>query len=449
MASVAPEDAAGQPLVQATLVGEQGSLEITLKKPAADAKVGVSLVGSPPLVHQVRAGGLGAAAGLRLHDRVVSVNGLPVSGQEDAAAALAAAPAGPLVVVVERPAPGAVLEAQPVCAQTPMDRDGTITCDVAPGDAMFKYVAPKGGVFVHEVANPVLRAAGVERGDAFASVNGLPALPGAKGCCAKGEDARLQSVGALLRAQDDGRSPRRLVFRRPLAGDVPGERLVLLGDPKGDTCIGVRGGLAASLEDKPWFATVPPALEAAGVPADLWRTLMADLAVVQKKAAACDGCRCVEAGLQGLAVVGAAVGQGFPPALAGMVPYLACLCCPWGRLDPFQRAFGEWRDAANRDLARYGVAVRGATFDGIDDGTPVSRQARGASGSGSMQGDMCGTGGLQTSALVFSLSPYAAERLAVALQRPAVSADVYGYPETYQPRDCGARECCVDVDRTL
>ena len=54
-----------------------------------------------------------------------------------------------------------------------------------------------------------------------------------------------------------------------------------------------------------------------------------------------------------------------------------------------------------------------------------------------------------TSALVFSLSPYAAERLAVALQRPAVSADIYGYPETYQPRDCGARECCVDVDRAL
>ncbi|KAH8098341.1 helicase [Aureococcus anophagefferens] len=38
-------------------------MEITLKKPAADAKVGVSLVGSPPLVHQIRAGGLGAAAG--------------------------------------------------------------------------------------------------------------------------------------------------------------------------------------------------------------------------------------------------------------------------------------------------------------------------------------------------------------------------------------------------
>lgn len=219
---------------------------------------------------------------------------------------------------------------------------------------------------------------------------------------------------------------------------------MLLGDPEGYTCIGVRGGLAASLEDKPWFAAVPPALEAAGVPADLWRTLMADLAVVQKKAAACDGCRCVEAGLQGLAAVGGVVGQGFPPALVGMVPYLACLCCPWGQLDPFQRAFGEWRDAANRDLARYGVAVRGATFDGIDDGTPVSRQARGVE-------SQCGTEGCQhwTSALVFSLSPYAAERLAVALQRPAVSADVYGYPEVYTPRDCGARECCVDVDRTL
>ena len=446
MASVAPEDAAGQPLVQATLVGEQGSLEITLKKPAADAKVGVSLVGSPPLVHQVRAGGLGAAAGLRLHDRVVSVNGLPVSGQEDAAAALAAAPAGPLVVVVERPAaPPPDAHVAPI-AQAPMDRDGTITCDVAPGDAMFKYVAPKGGVFVHEVANPVLRAAGVDRGDAFASVNGLPTRTEAPSCGGGSEDARLQSVGALLRAQDDGRSPRRLVFRRPLAADVPGERLVLLGDPEGDTCIGVRGGLAASLEDKPWFATVPPALEAAGVPADLWRTLMADLARVQKKAAACDGCRCVEAGLQGLAAVSAVITQGGGwPAAAGMVPYLACLCCPWGRLDPFQRAFGEWRDAANRDLARYGVAVRGATFGGIDDGTPVSRQARGVE-------SQCGTEGCQprwTSALVFSLSPYAAERLAVALQGPAVSADVYGYPETYRPRDCGARECCVHVDRTL
>ena len=442
MAVVVPESGA---IAVATMV-VQGSLEITLKKPAADAKVGVSLVGSPPLVHQVRAGGLGAAAGLRLHDRVVSVDGLPVSGQEDAAAALAAAPAGPLVVVVERPAPGAVLEAQPVGAQTPMDRDGTITCDVAPGDAMFKYVAPKGGVFVHEVANPVLRAAGVDRGDAFASVNGLPTRTEAPSCGGGSEDARLQFVGALLRAQDDGRSPRRLVFRRSLAGDVPGERLVLLGDPEGDTCIGVRGGLAASLEDKPWFATVPPALEAAGVPADLWRTLMADLARVQKKAAACDGCRCVEAGLQGLAVVSALLTQGGGwPAAPGMVPYLACLCCPWGRLDPFQRAFGEWRDAANRDLARYGVAVRGATFDGIDDGTPVSRQARGVE-------SQCGTEGCQpqcTSALVFSLSPYAAERLAVALQGPAVSADVYGYPETYRPRDCGARECCVDVDRTL
>ena len=442
MAAVVTESGA----IAVPTLGVQGSLEITLKKPAADAKVGVSLVGSPPLVHQVRAGGLGAAAGLRLHDRVVSVNGLPVSGQEDAAAALAAAPAGPLVVVVERPAPGAVLEAQPVGAQTPMDRDGTITCDVAPGDAMFKYVAPKGGVFVHEVANPVLRAAGVDRGDAFASVNGLPTRTEAPSCGGGSEDARLQFVGALLRAQDDGRSPRRLVFRRSLAGDVPGERLVLLGDPEGDTCIGVRGGLAASLEDKPWFAAVPPALEAAGVPADLWRTLMADLARVQKKAAACDGCRCVEAGLQGLAAVSAVITQGGGwPAAAGMVPYLACLCCPWGRLDPFQRAFGEWRDAANRDLARYGVAVRGATFGGIDDGTPVSRQARGVE-------SQCGTEGCQpqcTSALVFSLSPYAAERLAVALQRPAVSADVYGYPETYRPRDCGARECCVHVDRTL
>ena len=220
------------------------------------------------------------------------------------------------------------------------------------------------------------------------------------------------------------------------------ERLVLLGDPEGDTCIGVRGGLAASLEDKPWFAAVPPALEAAGVPADLWRTLMADLARVQKKAAACDGCRCVEAGLQGLAAVSAVITQCFPPAAAGMVPYLACLCCPWGQLDPFQQAFGEWRDAANRDLARYGVAVRGATFGGIDDGTPVSRQARGVD----PHWEGCQP---RTSALVFSLSPYAAERLAVALQRPAVSADIYGYPETYQPRDCGARECCVDVDRAL
>ena len=172
---------------------------------------------------------------------------------------------------------------------------------------------------------------------------------------------------------------------------------------------------------------------------------MADLARVQKKAAAaCDGCRCAEAGLQGLAAVGGVVGNFFPPALAaGMVPYLACLLCPWGQLDPFQKAFGEWRDAANRDLARYGVAVRGATFDGIDDGTPVSRQARGE--------DAQWTDGCQprTSALVFSLSPYAAERLAVALQRPAVSADIYGYPETYRYRNCGARECCVDVDRAL
>ena len=93
-AVVIPESGA---VAIATLV--QGRLEITLNKPAADAKVGVSLVGSPPLVHQVR--GLGAAAGLRLHDRVVSVNWLPVLGQDDAVAALAAAPPGPLVVVVE------------------------------------------------------------------------------------------------------------------------------------------------------------------------------------------------------------------------------------------------------------------------------------------------------------------------------------------------------------
>ena len=98
-----------------------------------------------------------------------------------------------------------------------------------------------------------------------------------------------------------------------------------------------------------------------------------------------------------------------------------------------------------RDLARYGVSVRGATFDGIDDGTPVSRRARGED----VSCDHIACHAKWTSALVFSLSPYAAERLAVALQRPAVSADIYGYPETYRPRDRGARECCVDVDRTL
>ena len=130
----------------------QNSLEITVQKPAADAKVGVSLVGSPPLVHQVRAGGLGAAAGLRLHDRVVSVNGLPVSGQEDAVAALAAAPPGPLVVVVEprEPPPDAPAGGHYVrehyCGENASQECFCFGC-VIKGDVREVYLAPDGRRF--------------------------------------------------------------------------------------------------------------------------------------------------------------------------------------------------------------------------------------------------------------------------------------------------------------
>ena len=126
------------------------SLEITVQKPAADAKVGVALVGSPPLVHQVR--GLGAAAGLRLHDRVVSVNGLPVSGQEDAVAALAAAPPGPLVVVVEprepppdAPAGGHYLR-EHYCGENASHECFCYGC-VIKGDVREVYLAPDGRRF--------------------------------------------------------------------------------------------------------------------------------------------------------------------------------------------------------------------------------------------------------------------------------------------------------------
>ena len=206
MASVAPEDAAGQPLVQATLVGEQGSLEITLKKPAADAKVGVSLVGSPPLVHQVRAGGLGAAAGLRLHDRVVSVNGLPVSGQEDAAAALAAAPAGALVVVVERPAPP-----PPDAHMTPMPvpvvttQPGVVQVLVPPGPIGIQFR----GTTVEKVLPSSPLRGHVWPNYALKTVNGMEATA-----------ESLLAERGVLEINDDGSTPRTLVFRAPTPAEI-------------------------------------------------------------------------------------------------------------------------------------------------------------------------------------------------------------------------------------
>ena len=96
------------------------------------------------------------------------------------------------------------------------------------------------------------------------------------------------------------------------------------------------------------------------------------------------------------------------------------------------------------DLPKYLAAARGFTCNHKD----VDEFTAAVLGWWKNHGDEVGAWAIGAT-LVFSLSPYAAERLAVALQRPAVSADVYGYPDYYKPRDCGARECCVDVDRTL
>ena len=203
MASVAPEDAAGQPLVQATLVGEQGSLEITLKKPAADAKVGVSLVGSPPLVHQVR--GLGAAAGLRLHDRVVSVNGLPVSGQEDAAAALAAAPAGALVVVVERPAPPDYAHMTPMPVPVVTTQPGVVQVLVPPGPIGIQFR----GTTVEKVLPSSPLRGHVWPDYALKTVNGMEATA-----------ESLLAERGVLEINDDGSTPRTLVFRAPTPAEI-------------------------------------------------------------------------------------------------------------------------------------------------------------------------------------------------------------------------------------
>ena len=202
MAAVVPESGA---IAVATLV-VQGSLEITLKKPAADAKVGVSLVGSPPLVHQIRAGGLGAAAGLRLRDRVVSVNGLPVSGQEDAAAALAAAPAGALVVVVERPAPP-----PPDAHMTPMPvpvvttQPGVVQVLVPPGPIGIQFR----GTTVEKVLPSSPLRGHVWPNYALKTVNGMEATA-----------ESLLAERGVLEINDDGSTPRTLVFRAPTPAEI-------------------------------------------------------------------------------------------------------------------------------------------------------------------------------------------------------------------------------------
>ena len=179
----------------------QNSLEITVQKPAADAKVGVSLVGSPPLVHQVRAGGLGAAAGLRLHDRVVSVNGLPVSGQEDAAAALAAAPAGPLVVVVERPAPPPPdAHVAPITTQP-----GVVQVLVPPGPIGIQFR----GTTVEKVLPSSPLRGHVWPDYALKTVNGMEATA-----------ESLLAERGVLEINDDGSTPRTLVFRAPTPAEI-------------------------------------------------------------------------------------------------------------------------------------------------------------------------------------------------------------------------------------
>ena len=72
---------------------------VTIQKPAADAKLGVALRGTPPVVETVR--GLADGSGLRPGDRVLSVNGVSVTDTPDAVAKLVAAPAGAVVVAIE------------------------------------------------------------------------------------------------------------------------------------------------------------------------------------------------------------------------------------------------------------------------------------------------------------------------------------------------------------
>ena len=108
LAEATPRDAT--PSAVAVEVPTLVANRVTIQKPAADAKLGVALRGTPPVVETVR--GLAEGSGLRPGDRVLSVNGVSVTDTPDAVAKLVAAPAGAVVVAIEpglrkEPPPGA------------------------------------------------------------------------------------------------------------------------------------------------------------------------------------------------------------------------------------------------------------------------------------------------------------------------------------------------------
>lgn len=108
LAEATPRDAT--PSAVAVEVPTLVANRVTIQKPAAGAKLGVALRGTPPVVETVR--GLADGSGLRPGDRVLSVNGVSVTDTPDAVAKLVAAPAGAVVVAIEpglrkEPPPGA------------------------------------------------------------------------------------------------------------------------------------------------------------------------------------------------------------------------------------------------------------------------------------------------------------------------------------------------------
>mmetsp|Transcript_25333 Transcript_25333/g.78124 ORF Transcript_25333/g.78124 Transcript_25333/m.78124 type:complete len:176 (+) Transcript_25333:267-794(+) len=124
---------------------------VTIQKSSADSKVGVGLR-SGAVVVTVR--GAAEAAGLRPGDKIVSIDGVPVAHERDAAAKLAAAPAREVVVTIEPgpdPPPGAppggTFVQQHYCGPKAW-RSCCIWGCVAEDDVREVYLAPDGRRFL-------------------------------------------------------------------------------------------------------------------------------------------------------------------------------------------------------------------------------------------------------------------------------------------------------------
>ena len=180
-------------------------------------------------------------------------------------------------------------EAEPVIAAQPVSAEN--------GDGTFSVAAPAGPlgltfdkvkVVLVDAASPLVGRVGP--GDVLVSVDG--------------ENATRTAVRRL------GDAAKTLVFRAPLWRDAPGQRVVLTGDAKPASCVGVAGGLSDNLAGEPWYAAPPPVVE---VPPETWRRLMAKLVEVQAKSGAFDLWREAEKVFRVCFVVGGVTGNVGPP----------------------------------------------------------------------------------------------------------------------------------------